>query len=188
MKYLGKDICINLSYLQQYSDMQRCHREHSKFPENLLRGSEATEGGRVWGHVWSFFVLQCGIVCSGAYFRGYFHIFLHNISVFNWVLGTYCHIVIKKKKKKMLPSFWKFPEIRKFPEMWHLWTWNVHQMETDLLQAVSRPWPSQPLSCMVWTWWMPVAQSMSERCLWAYLIHDMRVKVLVGCPNFYTSA
>ena len=25
--------------------MQRCHREHSKFPENLLRGSEVTEGG-----------------------------------------------------------------------------------------------------------------------------------------------
>ena len=25
--------------------MQRCHREHSKFPEKLLRGSEATEGG-----------------------------------------------------------------------------------------------------------------------------------------------
>ena len=47
----------------------------------------------------NIFVFQCGIVCSGAYFRGYFHIFLHIISVFNWVLGTYCHIVIKKKKK-----------------------------------------------------------------------------------------
>ena len=50
--------------------------------------------------VWSFFVFQCKIVCSGAYFRGYFHIhvFLHIISVFNWVLGTYCHIVKKKSR------------------------------------------------------------------------------------------
>ena len=70
------------------------HKEHSKFPENLLRGSEAPEGGGGGGGgcgrgvtppstVWSFFVFQCGIVCSGAYFRGYFHIFLHIISVFN---------------------------------------------------------------------------------------------------------
>ena len=105
--------------------IQRCHREHVKFPENLLRGSEATEGGRVWeggvppSTVWSFFVSQCWMVCSGAYFRGYFHIFLHIISVFNWVLGTYWHMVIKKKIYKLLP-FWKFPEIQKFPEMWHL--------------------------------------------------------------------
>ena len=57
---------------------------------------------------------QCEIVCSGAYFRGYFHIFLHIISVFNWVLGTYCHIVFflsikkKKKKKKNFPLFGNF--------------------------------------------------------------------------------
>ena len=76
-------------------NVQRCHREHSKFPENLLRGS--------------FFVFQCGIVCSGAYFRGYFQIFLHIISVFNWVLGTYCHIVINKNKnKKSFPLFGNF--------------------------------------------------------------------------------
>ena len=77
--------------------LQRCHREHSKFPENLRRGSPPPT-------VWSFFVFQCGIVCSGAYFRGYFHIFLDIICVFNWVLGTYCHIVIWKKEKKKKAS------------------------------------------------------------------------------------
>ena len=57
----------------------------------------------------AFFVFQCWIVCSGAYFRGYFHIFLHIISVFNWVLGTYCHMVIKKiKKKKKKKNYYLF--------------------------------------------------------------------------------
>ena len=57
--------------------------------------------------MWSFFVFQCGIVCSGAYFRGDFHIFLHIISVFNWVLGTYCQIVKKKKKNPLFGNFRK---------------------------------------------------------------------------------
>ena len=30
---------------KQHFFLQRCHREHSKFPEKNLRGSEATEGG-----------------------------------------------------------------------------------------------------------------------------------------------
>ena len=98
---------------------ERCHREHSKFPENLLRGSEATEGGVPPPTVWSFFVFQCWIVCSGAYFRGYFHIFLHIISVFNWVLGTYCHMVIKKYffffffYYYLFGNFWKSGNFRK---------------------------------------------------------------------------
>ena len=99
---------------ENYSQLcheQRCHREHSKFPENLLRG----RGGCPPSHGVELFCFQCWIVCSGAYFRGNFHIFLHIISVFNWVLATYCHMVIKKKKKKKLP-FWKFPE------MWQLCT------------------------------------------------------------------
>ena len=78
----------------------------SNFLKSSCEGAKRPKGGGGWEGgvppptVWSFFVFQCGIVCSGAYFRGYFHIFLHIISVFNWVLGTYCHIVIKKKKKK----------------------------------------------------------------------------------------
>ena len=69
-------------------------------PPARERSDRGGEGGFPPPTVWSFFVFQCGIVCSGAHFRGYFHIFLHIISVFNWVLGTYCHIVKKKKKKK----------------------------------------------------------------------------------------
>ena len=32
------EVCIHFEI-----QMQRCHREHSKFPENLLRGSETTK-------------------------------------------------------------------------------------------------------------------------------------------------
>ena len=73
-------------------------------PPARERSDRGREGGFPPPTVWSFFVFQCGIVCSGAHFRGYFHIFLHIISVFNWVLGTYCHIV---KKKKKIPLFRK---------------------------------------------------------------------------------
>ena len=60
-------------------------------------GGVLVEGGVPPPTMWSFFVFQCGIVCSGAYFRGDFHIFLHIISVFNWVVGTYCQIEKKNK-------------------------------------------------------------------------------------------
>ena len=39
--------------------------------------------------------------------RVFSHISTDIISVFNWVLGTYCHIVIKRKKKKSFPLFGK---------------------------------------------------------------------------------
>ena len=109
--------------IQQRMSIRDATGSIPNFLKTSCEGAKRPRGGGCGrGVVWSFFVFQCGIVCSGAYFRGYFHIFLHIISVFNWVLGTYCHILIKKKKKKKLPSFWKFPEIQKFPEMWHLWS------------------------------------------------------------------
>ena len=113
------------------------HKDATGSIPNLLKtsceGAKRPRGGGCVPPpmVWSFFVFQCWIVCAGAYFRGYFHIFLHIISVFNLVLGTYCHMVIKKKKKYIYIYmyffyylFWKFLEIRKFPEMWHL-RWSL---------------------------------------------------------------
>ena len=97
------------------------------FLKTSCEGAKRPRGGGGVGvpppTVWSFFVFQCGIVCSGAYFRWYFHIFLHIISVFNWVLGTYCHIVIKTNKKTSL-----FLEISGNPEN----SGNVASLMTDL--------------------------------------------------------
>ena len=66
----------------------------------------------------------------------YFHIFLHIISVFNWVLGNYCHIVkIKKKVKKYKKKSKKvkkkkktslFLKISGNPEMWqNQFKWEI---------------------------------------------------------------
>ena len=76
---------------------QRCHREHSKFPENLLRGSEATEGGgggRMWEGgvppptVWSFLFFNvelCVLVhTSEGIFTYFYTLFLCLIEY--WVL------------------------------------------------------------------------------------------------------
>ena len=112
----------------KFMHTQRCHREHSKFPENLLRGSRSDRGGgggrgcppshARCGAFLFFNVELCVLVhTSEGIFTYFYTLFLCLIEY--WVLIViYC--TKKKKEKKKLPSFWKFPEIRKFPEMWHL--------------------------------------------------------------------
>ena len=73
-------ICGNLD---QKSEIRDATGNIPNFLKTSCEGAKRPRGGGEGGvpppTVWSFFVFQCGIVCSGAYFRGYFHIFLQTL-------------------------------------------------------------------------------------------------------------
>ena len=105
---------------------RRCNREHSKFPENL-QGSEATKWGRGCRcppyhgvELFCFSMWYCvfwPVHTSEGIFTYFYTLFLCLFEYWVTMLLSYCN---DKTPPKKLSSFWKFPEIQKFLEMWHV--------------------------------------------------------------------